>query len=399
MITLSQDAVRGLMIAAQGLDATPRPPATKEAVLAAIRQMHLLQIDSINVIARAPYFVLWSHLGDYDPQWLDDLLEEVSLFEFRVIASCFIPIEDYPFHLVGNRYSDWRTPRKWLDEHAEVAEYVMNHIRKYGDTRATDFEPTDGQKHDWTNPKEEQTVLEYFTSLGELMVRKRDKFQRVFDLRERIYPEASNLPPVSRTEAIEQFVLYTVQALGVAKAEWVAGYYMLKHAEVKATLKRLEKDGRVKTVAVESWEKPGYVHPNNLKMVEAAAEGQIPQSKTTFLSPFDPLVSSRGRTLEAFDFDFPIEFYFPAAKRKYGYFSLPILYNNRLIGRLDPKAHRKEGIFEVKSIHLEPGVVLNDALVEAVQTTLKACAEWHKTPQVIIRDTTESGLADIFRID
>ena len=109
------------------------------------------------------------------------------------------------------------------------------------------------------------------------------------------------------------------------------------------------------TIAVEGWKKPGYIHPDNLNMVEAAAEGQIPQSKTTLLSPFDPLVWSRERTLDVFDFDFPIEFYFPADKRRYGYFSLPILYQNQLIGRLDPKAHRKDGIFEVKALHLEPG--------------------------------------------
>ena len=153
------------------------------------------------------------------------------------------------------------------------------------------------------------------------------------------------------------------------------------------------------TVAVEGWKKPGYIHPDNLKMVEAAAEGDIPQSKITLLSPFDPLVWHPERVLETFNFDYKIEFYFPADKRKYGYYSLAILYNNRLIGRLDPKAHRKDGIFEVKALHLEPGVVVDDALVEAVKTTIKACADWHKTPQVIIRDTTESGMADIFRID
>jgi uncharacterized protein len=399
MKTLSQDAVRGLMIAAQGLDDHPQPPATKEAIRAIIRQIHMLQIDSISVVARAPYFVLWSRLGDYDPQWLDELFDEGALFEYWSHANCFLPIEDYPLYRAGGWIIDWRNPRKWLDEHPEVAEYVLNYVRKYGETRHTDFKRVDGQKSGWENPKEEQIALDYFVYLGELMVRKRDNFQRVYDLRERVFPDADKLPTISSDDANDQFVLYTIQALGVAKAQWIANYFRLKTAWVNAALKRLEKQDRLLTVTVEGWKKPGYIHPDNLKMVEAAAEGEIPHSKTTLLSPFDPLVWDERRTLDLFSFDSKIEFYFPASKRKYGYFSLPILYNNALIGRLDPKAQRNEGIFEVKSLHLEPGVVLDDALVFEVKSALQACADWHKTPQVIIRDTTESGLADVFRID
>jgi uncharacterized protein len=94
-----------------------------------------------------------------------------------------------------------------------------------------------------------------------------------------------------------------------------------------------------------------------------------------------------------FNFTYQIECYTPAPKRIYGYFTLPILYKNALIGRLDPKAHRKEGIFEVKALHLEPGVIVDDALVAELKSTLQACAAWHKTPQIIVRQATEPGLA------
>jgi uncharacterized protein YcaQ len=148
-------------------------------------------------------------------------------------------------------------------------------------------------------------------------------------------------------------------------------------------------------VEVEGWEAPGYIHPENRKHVEAAAKGRIPRSKTTFLSPFDPLVWDRTRALELFNFDYKIEVYTPAPKRKYGYFTLPILYNNAMIGRIDPKAHRKEGIFEVKALHFEPGVVVDDALVTELKSALKACAAWHKTPKVVVRDVPagKRGLA------
>jgi uncharacterized protein len=393
MKTLSLDAVRGLMIAAQGLHDHPQPRASKKAVRSIIRRMHILQIDTINVIARSPYLVLWSRLGDYNPRWLDDLLAEGELFEYWSHAACFLPIEEYP--LYRHLYSSWVGGRahKWLDENSAVAETVLNHVRTNGETRSSDFERTDGQKTNWFNWKEEKIALEYLFYAGELMVRKRHNFQRIYDLRQRVLAGVEDLAEISREDAHDQFVLNTIQALGVMKAEWIADYFRLSKTDAKAALKRLVQQDRLMTVEVEGWTSPGYIHPGDRKQVEAASKGKIPRSKTTFLSPFDPLVWDRARALDLFGFDYKIEVYTPAPKRKYGYFTLPILYNNALIGRIDPKAHRKEGIFEVKALHLEPGVVVDDALVAEVKSALQACAAWHKTPQVVVRYATKPGIA------
>jgi uncharacterized protein YcaQ len=393
MKSLSLDAVRGLMIAAQGLHDRSQPRATKKTVRAMIRQMHILQIDSINVIARSPYLVLWSRLGDYNPRWLDELLAEGALFEYWSHAACFLPIEDYP--LYRHVYESWLGGRahKWLDEHAAVAKRVLDHVRANGEARSSDFERTDGQKTNWFNWKDEKVALEYLFYAGELMVRKRHNFQRIYDLRERVLADLEPVEDVPHAEAHEQFVLNTIQALGVTKAEWIADYFRLYKTDAKDALGRLEKQGRVITVEVEGWKVPGYIHPENIKQVEAAARGRIPRSKTTFLSPFDPLVWDRKRALDLFGFDYKIEVYTPAPKRKYGYFTLPILYNNALIGRIDPKAHRKEGIFEVRALHFEPGVVVDDALVTELKAALQACAAWHKTPHVVVRDAPKRGLA------
>ena len=394
MKTLSLDAVRGLMIAAQGLHDHLQPRATKKAVRSIIRQMHLLQIDTINIIARSPYLVLWSRLGDYNPRWLDDLLAEGALFEYWSHAACFLPIEEYP--LYRHLYESWVGGRahKWLGENAAVAKRVLNHIRSHGEARSSDFERTDGQKTNWFNWKEEKIALEYLFYAGELMVRKRHNFQRIYDLRERVLTDFNELAEISMADAHDQFVLNTIQALGVVKAEWIPDYFRLSKTDAKAAIQRLEKQGRLMPVDVEGWSGPVYIHPENRKQVEAAAKGKIPHSKTTFLSPFDPLVWDRKRALDLFHFDYKIEVYTPAPKRKYGYFTLPILYNNALIGRIDPKAHRKEGIFEVKALHFEPGVVIDDSLVTEVKSALQACAAWHKTPQVIVRYATVPGLAE-----
>ncbi len=270
----------------------------------------------------------------------------------------------------------------------------MTQIREVGPVRSADFARANGAKSGWWNWKDEKIALEGQWTLGNLMIAKRHNFQRIYDLPERILPDWED----ARTPALEQvheaFVLNTVKALGVTKAAWIADYFRMYKKDALTAISRLAQSGQLQSVEVEGWDAPGYFHPDQCDAVEAAANGQIPVSKTTLLSPFDPIVWDRARAQELFNFSYQIECYTPAPKRIYGYFTLPILYNNALIGRLDPKAHRKDGIFEVKALHLEPGVVVDDALVDALKTTLRACADWHHTPQVIVRQATEPGLVE-----
>lgn len=399
--TLSQEAVRGLMIAAQGLQQCPPVPATKDDVRRIIRQMHVLQIDTIHVVARSPYFVLWSRLGAYDPRWLEELLAEGALFEYWSHAASFLPIEDYPLYrrimlerLTWNE-KNWH---QWMQKNADLVEKLLAHIRENGPVRSADFERAEGAPGGWWNWKDEKIALEGLWFQGDLMVVKRHNFQRVYDLRERVFAYDDTITPPVET-VFETFVLNTVRALGVVKAAWIGDYFrmiMYMHKRlVNQLIDRMIDEGKLHPVQVEGWDVPGYFHPDDHAAIDAASNGQIPVSKTTLLSPFDPIVWDRARAQELFDFNYLIECYTPAPKRKYGYFTLPILYNNRLIGRLDPKAHRKEGLFEVKALHLEPGVVVDDALVTALRSTLQECAAWHKTPQVVVRQATEPALVGV----
>lgn len=396
MTSLSPAAVRGLMIAAQGLQQRKPAKITKKSVREIIRQMHVLQIDTISVVARSPYLVLWSRLGQYEPRWLEDLHAEGALFEYWSHAACFLPIEDFHLyrHAMLSRGGDEGYSRRWLNENTEVAERVMTYVRENGATRSSDFERTDGVKGTWWNRKNEKIALEYLFNVGELMISKRHNFQRIYDLRERVLPDWDEAQAAEQEHIHEQFVLNTIKALGVTKADWIADYFRLKKADALTALKQLDKQGLIGQVQVEGWTTPAYYHPDHEALIKAASKGKIPQSKTTFLSPFDPLVWDRKRALELFGFDYKIEVYTPEPKRKYGYFTLPILYNNQLIGRLDPKAHRKEGIFEIRALHLEPGVVVDDAMVDALKETLQDCANWHKTPHLVVRSATEPELAE-----
>jgi uncharacterized protein YcaQ len=383
------------MLAAQGL--TQRPAlATKEDVRRAIRRMHLLQIDTISVVARSPYFVLWSRIGDYDPRWLDQLLVEGDVFEYWAHAACFLPIEDYGLYrtrMLGR--GRWRgNGRVWLENHADIADRVLQHIHDHGAVRAAAFERTDGLKAGWWNWKDEKLALECLVDVGELMIARRDGFQRVYDLQERVLPGWDDEDVLPIEEVNRRFVLNTIEALGVCKPEWTAEYIRLSKPEARAALQTLVRQGDVRTVAVEGWTGPGYYHPSHEALIAAAADGAPPAARTTLLSPFDPMVSDRARALDLFGFDYRIECYTPAPQRKYGYFTLPVLHQNRLIGRLDPKAHRSDGVFEVKALHLEPGVVVDDELVEGLKTALRECAAWHKTPQVVVREGSVPGLAE-----
>jgi uncharacterized protein YcaQ len=173
--------------------------------------------------------------------------------------------------------------------------------------------------------------------------------------------------------------------MGISKARWVADYFRMDRTSTKAIPERLADEGALVRVAVEGWKEPGYVHPDHAATARSAAAGRAKPVLTTLLSPFDPLVWDRARASELFGFDYRLECYTPAPKRVYGYYVLPVLHRGRLIGRLDPKAHRKDGVFEVRALYLEPGVRLSERMVTEVAAAIRDCARWHGTSRVEVR--------------
>ena len=390
--TISLSTARNLVISAQGLAQPAQRPAEKADVLATIRRMGLLQIDTISVVERRPYLVLWSRLGAYTRSWLDELLSEGALFEYWSHAMCFLPIETYPlyrcFMLDGHR--SWSEVRPWVQDHAELVEQVLERVRQEGGLRSADFISKEHRPAGtWWNWKDEKTALECLFVLGELMIARRQSFQRVYDLRSRVLPawedglEAVNVP--AQDDVLRALTLQAVQALGVASPGWVQEYFRLPKKGTPARMEALADEGCVRRVQIEGLTGVAYLHP--------AAQVPDQVSHTTLLSPFDPLVSDRRRLKELFGFDYTIECYTPSAKRSFGYFTLPILHKGILVGRLDPKAHRALGQFEVKALALEPGVVPSDELVAGLASALHNLAAWHGTPELVIRRSEPASLA------
>jgi uncharacterized protein len=397
---LSSDAARALLLAAQGLDRRPRRAARKADVLDTIRRMGVLQIDTIHVVARSPYLVLWSRLGDYQARWLEELLAEGALFEYWAHEACFLPIEDYPLYrhrMLDAANLGWKYAREWAAQNHAALERVLTHVREQGEVRSADFERTDGSNGKWWGWKTEKRALETLFTSGELMIARRQNFQRIYDLRERILPawDDAMLPSIDEMRRI--LALKAVRALGVTTARWVGDYFRTRKLETAALVKGLADEGALLRAQVEGWSEEAYIHPDNVAMAEKAAAGKLQPKLTTLLSPFDPVVWDRVRALTLFGFDYRIECYTPAPKRRYGYFTLPVLRRGALVGRLDAKAHRKEGRFEVKALHLEPGVPLADALIADIAGALRECAVWHKTPMVDVRWSDPPELATLLQ--
>ncbi|KFG95652.1 hypothetical protein GQ56_0119415 [Burkholderia paludis] len=389
MLTLSPAAARALHLAAQGLLTPPRRKATKADVLDTIRRMAQLQIDTIHVVARSPYLVLFSRLGAFAPQWLDEHLAEARLFEYWSHEACFLPVEQFGlmrYKMLDPSGMGWKYAADWHERNRPDIERLLARIRDEGPVRSADFAREDGAKgNGWWDRKPEKRHLEVLFTTGDLMVSERRNFQRVYDVRERVLPgwdDARDLPP--RSAVLPTLLDHTCRALGVVRADWVADYYRLPRRSYRAELEQLADAGDLIPVAVDDWKEPAYVHRSLEAWLPAAGADTLRSTVTTLLSPFDPVVWDRRRASTLFGFDYTIECYTPGPKRRYGYFCLPVLHRGRLVGRIDAKAHRSLGTFELKAVHVEPGVRFGTGLAADVAKAVKKLAAWHGTPEVAV---------------
>jgi uncharacterized protein YcaQ len=407
-ITLKQ--ARLLHLHAQGLLQPLRRRATRSDVVAAIERMRLLQIDTIHVVARSPYLVLHSRLGDYPPGWLDEALAGGRLVECWAHEACFVPAMDIALH------RGWRAQRAqhWAHRNAESMQRdqragmdaLLAGIREAGAAKAADYARAGSDKapakSGWWVWKPEKRWLEAWFALGELMVARRENFQRVYDLAENVLsrldpPFDQVAEPASPSALRQRFIVDSVRALGLAQAGWIADYYRLRPAVTDKELSPLLTSGELLAIAVSGWDTIAYVHRDHAAALAKAMLGRLRATHTVLLSPFDPVVWDRKRARLLFDFDYALECYTPEAKRRHGYFVLPILHRGTLIGRLDAKAHRAEGVFEIKALFLEQGVTAATALIEAVATAVTATARWHGTLEVRVTRTQSATLTRALR--
>ena len=409
-------------LAAQGLAHPPATKASPTRLVKAIEQMRLLQIDTINVVNRSPYLVLYARLGSFPLGWLETVLAQGKIFEVWAHEASFAHVGDFAAlhsNLNDRSHFGQRLAQKSLEQHGPQMLALLEHIRTHGPVRSSDFERPISEmkpKGGWWSWKAEKRWLEAWFATGKLMVARRDKFQRVYDLTEKVYPPSVNVLPVSREKIKATFIENSVRALGITPARWVHDYYRIKprlkfddNDLASLVAQGILQEVRVEVGAesgvesgVETNPEPWYVHRDHVKMLKLIVSGKaLSPSHSAILSPFDPVVWDRQRGLELFNFDYRLECYTPEAKRRYGYFVLPILVRGTIVGRLDAKAHRAvnpaNGIFEVKGLWLENGVIPSEALALQLAEMLIAFATWHGCKQLIIQDSVPKKFLSLLK--
>jgi len=306
MVEIGREQARNLQLSAQGLLHPAARAATAASLRACIRRMALLQIDTIHVVARSPYLVLFSRLGAYPTHWLERALERGEVFETWAHEACFSQTQDLALHRSYNRGArrHWglASGRAGQVRQAGQLRELLRHIDANGPVKSSDFERPAGQRGGgWWDWKDEKVWLEALFANGDLMVSRRDNFHRVYDMAQRVCPQldGTELPDAAQVHA--KFTERAVAALGVTQARWVHDYFRTKPRCKDADLDGLVNSGRVQQVRVEGWSAPGYVHRSHQRALRLAQRGQLEATHTTVLSPFDPLVWDRERASEMFD--------------------------------------------------------------------------------------------------
>ncbi|MDN5970889.1 MAG: winged helix DNA-binding domain-containing protein, partial [Enterobacterales bacterium] len=349
----------------------------------------LLQIDTINVVARSPYLVLFSRLGLYSEQWLDEALRNGDIFEYWAHEACFIPKEDYRLvrpQMMAPENMGWKYSPEWHQKHQDDINKLLTQIRHNGPVKATDFSAKNKKTSGWWEWKPEKRHLETLFSCGQLMVKERVNFHRVYDLPERVIPEWNDdVHGISPALAQQQMLANSARSLGAFKAQWLADYYRLKKIDIKETINNLLDSQEIIAVRELETQEYYYIHHSLAHLLAKAQNNEIKATHTTLLSPFDPVVWDRRRASELFGFDYRLECYTPEAKRTFGYFSLPILQRGALVGRIDAKMHRKEKVLELKSLHQEKGVRFTEKKRAELKAAITLFATWQQATEVKIQ--------------
>ena len=343
-----------------------------------IENIGLVQIDSVNVLARAHYMPFFSRLGPYRETMLDEMAyEQRGLFEYWGHEASFIPMNLYP----AMRHRMQSEPRRWIEkamrEFPDAIDDVFRQVTERGPISVSDLEGDDHRTGPWWGLSKGRRALEFHFALGAVGVHSRRNFSRYYDLPGRFIPgEHFSAPAMTEADAHRQLLLISAKCHGIGTANDLADYFRIKPAKARAALRDMVAAGELRQVSVEGWNEPAYMLPRT----DVPAEHIEARS---LISPFDSLIWYRDRMERLFGMFYRIEIYVPEKKRKYGYYVLPFLMDEQLVARLDLKADRQNGRLLVQSAHVEPG---QDAttVADALADELTTMARWLGLGRVVV---------------
>lgn len=378
---MSAASARRVALAAQGFG-LPRPSEVGTRQLNLLMQrLGVLQIDSVNVFERSHYLPAFARLGSYDKALLDRLTlrPKAPYLEYWAHVATFIPRDDWPLWKwrMARMREKYTRPGEWVPAHPEMMQFVLDELRTHGPMAASDIEHEENvRRGPWWGLSDIKEALEYLFVFGEVVTHGRKGFERVYALPEHVLPSELLNAEVPIDDAQRELVRRALRSHGVGTAKDIADYYRLYAATTARLLEELVDAGEAQRVSVEGWKAPGYL----------AADARIPRRIETaaLLSPFDPVVWERDRALRMFGFHYRIEIYTPAPKRIYGYYTLPALVDEQLVGRIDLKSDRQAGVLRVQSAWREEGAS-TDA-VERLVPVLRETAAWQGLGDILVVD-------------
>lgn len=365
---LPNRAARRLFLHRHALAEAPTGAATGPALADLIRRIGFVQIDSINTLARAHHMILFSRRQSYKPQALKTLMEtDRALWEHWTHDASILPIGYHPIwqhRFERNAVRMQANWKKWFrDGYEDQLETILRRVQADGPVSTSDVGQGEARgKGGWWDWHPSKTALEWLWHTGQLAISRRDGFQKVYDLPERVIPAQHRSPPPDEASMIDWANTTALDNLGFADAAELRAYWhTLRPDEAKAWAKAALARGTIIEVDIEGaagQRKRSYARPDVLEQAAAAPE---PTNRLRLLSPFDPALRDRDRAEFLFGFFYRIEVFVPEAKRQYGYYVFPLLEGDRLIGRIDVKAFRDESVLRVKGFWPEAGVKLTAA--------------------------------------
>jgi uncharacterized protein len=380
--SISPAAARRIALAAQGFGAKrPGAVGTRQLNLG-IQKLGLLQLDSVNVFERSHYQPLFARLGAYDKALLDKLTfaRRGNYVEYWAHEAAVIPVEDWPlfrFRMQFYRGYFERVDSDWLKASDETLAWLRAELADKGPLPASKIErDVEQRRGSWWEWDDVKRGLEVMFRLGEVVSAGRTNFERTYALPEQVLPPEVIAREVSEEEAKYQLMKRAAVAHGIGTLSDLADYYRIKQTQAKDALQRLVDEGEVREVAVGGWKKPAYLH----------RDAKVPRRIETaaLLSPFDPVVWERDRALRMFGFHYRIEIYTPAAKRIFGYYTLPVLIDDELVGRLDLKNDRQAKVLRVQSAWREEGA--RAGIAERIVPVLREIAAWQGCESIAVAD-------------
>jgi uncharacterized protein len=390
---LSLDEVRRIALGAQGLTGKrPTGRIDRRHLRQVFDRVGHIQIDSVNVLVRSQELPLFARLGPHPRSLIPDASNDGELFEFWGHEASHIPTEHH--HLYRWKMQRWQEVGMWSElrkiaaERPDYVEEIRRRVEIGGPVVASDFSERVGPKGSWWDWDASKAALEYLFRVGQLSARRRaNDFARIYDIPERMIPaEHLNRPDPSPEDGRKGLLMQASRAMGVATLKDLSEYNRQKTAQTKSLVAELVEAGELHEVRVDGWKDLAYLDPNAARPRKLHA--------ATFVSPFDSLCWERRWMEQVFGFFYRIEIYVPEPKRQYGYYVLPFLFGDQLVGRVDLKADRHRSTLMAKAAFGEPGIPAAD-VVEAMAGELRQMATWLGLEHVEVgrRGDLAAGLA------